>query len=406
MASSMTVNIFEDDFSLSSVENKHKKTQNITRKRKRNGVSDTKKGVFSKDWLKDPKYCDFLQEVRHDPTKARYSSSNCDISVYGGGKNHLDKHVDTVKHQEFMKNKTQNSLETFFTPCTELDKLSAIEATFVFHGVKHAHSYLSQGCTVSVVKTAFPTCTIAKNMTCGRTKARSIACDVLSPYFVKEVLVGVQKNTYYFLAYGATNRGNSKVFPFVVQYSSDKGVKCGLIEVIEYPGETANELFRNTHEVMMSNGSTIEGLTALGADNTNVNFENIDIDKLYDELCEVQTTYIVLNKKGRPLHEQIQLFLRENKQGIKHDDKEDKEEEKKDMDDGKTKEEETKRIYPDRLWAHLFHVHDKPAPNLKQLISFCFSISISNGYCEGVFNHMKQAWTNTRNKMAPELTSA
>ncbi|CAF4649010.1 unnamed protein product, partial [Didymodactylos carnosus] len=45
-----------------------------------------------------------------------------------------------------------------------------------------------------------------------------------------------------------------------------------LIEVIEYPGETVDELFQNACEVLKSNGLSIERLTALGADNTNVNF--------------------------------------------------------------------------------------------------------------------------------------
>ncbi|CAF4307807.1 unnamed protein product, partial [Didymodactylos carnosus] len=446
----------------------------------------------------------------------------------------------------------------------------------------------------------------------------SIACDVLSPYFAKKVVDDILKSGYYSLAYDATNRGNSKVFPFVVQYFSTKGVKQGLIEVIEYPGETVDELFQNACEVLKSNGLSIERLTALGADNTNVNFganhslytlfqnvkpslikakriealksyfefveldyvvllqhikirwlslfnsierlvkvfpaigtyflnlgedcptilnifftsdeaictlyflenvlfemqrcalqvqhhrmtavdvhriitsivnklkkrvadkyyghlarttlkkmskadaekldksfenfinkildyihryfdananlyeklsifgnisidliswndveqcvqaiqiENINMDKLYDELYDIQSTYIELKKKSVSVHEQIQSFLGKDKQKIKND----MNQQEIDDDEMTTEEEEIdepKRIYPDQLWAYLFYVHENQTPNLTQLVSFCFSIPISNGYCEGVFNQLKQTWTNTRHKMSPELISA
>ncbi|CAF1637407.1 unnamed protein product [Didymodactylos carnosus] len=129
------------------------------------------------------------------------------------------------------------------------------------------------------------------------------------------------------------------------------------------------------------------------------------MDKLYDELCNIQSTYIELKKKSVSVHEQIQSFLGKDKQKIKND----MNQQEIDDDEMTTEEEEIaepKRIYPDQLWIYLFYVHENQTPNLTQLVSFCFSIPISNGYCEGVFNHLKHAWTNTRHKMSPELISA
>ncbi|CAF0809713.1 unnamed protein product, partial [Didymodactylos carnosus] len=79
---------------LGSVENKENK----------NGVKK-QKGVFNKDWLRDPKYSEFLLAVNHDESKARCSACNKDISVHAGGKSDLDKHVYTVKHQDLIKKK-------------------------------------------------------------------------------------------------------------------------------------------------------------------------------------------------------------------------------------------------------------------------------------------------------------
>ena len=71
------------------------------------------------------------------------------------------------------------SLFDFIPHSTELTKLVAAEITLVYHGIRHGHSYLSQGCTVDVSKKLFPDSAIGKNLTCGRTKAREIAVNVL-----------------------------------------------------------------------------------------------------------------------------------------------------------------------------------------------------------------------------------
>ncbi|CAF1565406.1 unnamed protein product, partial [Didymodactylos carnosus] len=69
-------------------------------------------------------------------------------------------------------------------PSTGLDKISAAEATFVYHGVKQGHSYVSQECTINVAKPVFKSSSsVAKSITCGNTKSRTIACNVLGPFF-------------------------------------------------------------------------------------------------------------------------------------------------------------------------------------------------------------------------------
>jgi hypothetical protein len=67
----------------------------------------------------------------------------------------------------------------FTYPSTELTKLIAAEITLVYHGIHHGHSYLSQACTADVLKKIFNESSIGKNLTCGRTKAREIAVNVL-----------------------------------------------------------------------------------------------------------------------------------------------------------------------------------------------------------------------------------
>ena len=63
------------------------------------------------------------------------------------------------------------------------------------------------------------------------------------------------------------------------------------------------------------------------------------------------------------------------------------------------------RIRPDQLWAYLI---SKTANCLEitKLISFTYSIPCSNAFTEGAFNHMKHAWTPSRNLMAVEAVAA
>ncbi len=71
------------------------------------------------------------------------------------------------------------SIHDFITPSSALTKLTAAELSLVFHGVHHGHSYISQSCTTDLLKRIFNESNIAQNITCGKTKARDLAVNVL-----------------------------------------------------------------------------------------------------------------------------------------------------------------------------------------------------------------------------------
>lgn len=182
------------------------------------------------------------------------------------------------------------------TPEHELDKIAATECLFVLHGVKHGHSYRSQECTFDLIRSVFESSSLAKAISCGRTKARAIACNVLGPYFTNKIINDLLKAQYYSLSVDASNKVNCKTFPFVVQYFSEidacRGndfcpskfyicVICkqvlfdysGLIEFINDPDESAIDIFNNICKIIDDYKLQLENLTSYGADNTNVDFE-------------------------------------------------------------------------------------------------------------------------------------
>ncbi len=95
----------------------------------------------------------------------------------------------------------------------------------MYYSVKHGHSYLAQQCLANVCKTIFSSSPIATNLSCARTNSTSIALNVLVPCFTQNLLNDLKKSFHYSLLYDAGNKGNTKVYPFCVQFLSFTGVK-------------------------------------------------------------------------------------------------------------------------------------------------------------------------------------
>ena len=69
-------------------------------------------------------------------------------------------------------------------------------------------------------------------------------------------------------------------------------------------------------------------------------------------------------------------------------------------------EEQTKVMRSDQLWAMLFAVNETPTPNMKELISFWYSMPASNAYVECIFSDMKLLLNDSCNRMSVESITA
>ncbi|CAF3409272.1 unnamed protein product [Rotaria sp. Silwood1] len=70
---------------------------------------------------------------------------------------------------------TARSIHDCIPASSTLTKLTAAELSLVYHGVRHGYSYLSQSCTVDLLKKIFNDSQIGQNITCGKTKARELS---------------------------------------------------------------------------------------------------------------------------------------------------------------------------------------------------------------------------------------
>ena len=259
---------------------------------KNNDKKKKAKGTFHKSWLLNIDYSSWLEEVKHDVTIARCKACLKTFSIHNGGKTDVNKHMSSKLHSTNMKSFGNNALITsVMTPTSELDKIAAAKATFVYHG----HSYRSQQCTINLTKAVFNTSSsIAKSIACDRTKSGAIVCNIFAPFFTENLINELLNARFYSVSYDASNKGACKTYPFTVQLFSIVGVKrgkmrrnvdqtffqeklvlcfyLGLISFLEDSYESADAIFKNAIAIIEENGSKMENLTGIGADNTNVNF--------------------------------------------------------------------------------------------------------------------------------------
>ncbi|CAF3300814.1 unnamed protein product [Rotaria sp. Silwood2] len=372
----------------------------------------------------------------------------------------------------------------FIPHSTELTKLVAAEITLVYHGIRHGHSYLSQACTADVSKKLFQDSTVGKNLTCGRTKAREIAANVLAPFMTSQITEMINKSGFYSLSFDASNKGHKKMFPFVVNYFTVRGIERSVIEVIELVNETADHIVASLREVLQMNNIDIQNMTSIGADNTNVNYGRIhsvfsllksdiphlkkdrkklnqsfidyvssvikyiekyydeqselaeltavfgireidqikfhqieecvvflklevDHDKLFDELNILQSTFKEVDSYREPLSDQIRKYIGDDAHNFSGDIINDQNNESQDEEDLFHKptieiHEKENQIRSDQLWAYLLTESTTLCSEMTKVLAYVYSIPCSNAFAEGVFSHMKHAWTPSRNSMSTE----
>ncbi|CAF4552462.1 unnamed protein product [Rotaria socialis] len=95
---------------------------------------------------------------------------------------------------------------------------------------------------------------------------------VSPPYFTCKILDEVSKARFYSISFDASNKGNTKTCPFVIQYLSDVGVKRDLINFLEDSREAALDIFKNIIKAIDDHQLNIYKLTSIGPDNANANF--------------------------------------------------------------------------------------------------------------------------------------
>uniref|UniRef100_A0A8C5GAZ7 Uncharacterized protein n=1 Tax=Gouania willdenowi TaxID=441366 RepID=A0A8C5GAZ7_GOUWI len=171
-----------------------------------------RKTTFNPEWTKE---YGFISKSRKDDCHAYCTLCRCDVDVSSKGKG-----ASTDKHKSNNQSAGTSSLFSFFREVTspQDDKISAAELCKVYHTVKHHQSYRSVDCGIKVDREIYNNSTIAKGVTCGKTKAKALCENVLAPYSIHAHVDYIKENElHYSLATDASNKGTTKCFP--IRYS-------------------------------------------------------------------------------------------------------------------------------------------------------------------------------------------
>jgi hypothetical protein len=155
-------------------------------------------------------------------------------------------------------------------------QVTAAEVAHVYHTVKHNLSYNSSDCQFKLTAQTLPDSSIAKKMSCGRTKAEAVVTDVLAPKAVEDVLTklkGDGKPLQFSLQTDASNKGNRKMFPLAVQFfTPEEGIEKKLIDFVENPDESSQGIVDSIQCSLDKTGLALDNVSAFSADNANVNY--------------------------------------------------------------------------------------------------------------------------------------
>uniref|UniRef100_H3ABK6 Uncharacterized protein n=1 Tax=Latimeria chalumnae TaxID=7897 RepID=H3ABK6_LATCH len=173
----------------------------------------------------------FIAKSRKGDHHVFCSLCSCDIDISNCGKGDLNRHISSEKHKLNSRSATTSTnIQTFFK--THDKNVTAAELCKVFHAIKHHHSYRSIDCSVKVDKTIYRGSSVAKDLTCGKTKAEALSVNVLAPYSIQKHLDYIKANDLYFsLATDASNKGSTKCFPLVLRYFNfEEGIQHFLLD--------------------------------------------------------------------------------------------------------------------------------------------------------------------------------
>jgi hypothetical protein len=258
--------------STSSYDTEDEKVSKAPPKQKKN------KNYYSEKWQES--YSWLVKGRREGVGKC--IACNSEFSIVNGGKFDVKKHQQTVKHKTNFELFSKNtSLRQYFNPTstssfsTELKRQTAAsEATFVFHTVKHSHSYRSADCSSDIFPVLFRDSKIANGFTCGRTKTSKIITNVLAKASVELLIAELKGGRSFSIGTDASNKGNIKMFPLVCRYFSKEagGIQTKLLSFFNSQQETSKDIAGCLLQKLKESNLSPTNVISFCGDNASVNF--------------------------------------------------------------------------------------------------------------------------------------
>ena len=135
-----------------------------------------------------------------------------DLKIGSKGKCAIKKHASTDKHKLNMRSAKSSLILLHFAPKNSIDKSTAAELCKVYHAVQHHQSYHSLDCGIKLDQVLYADSTVAKGITCRRTK-EPLCTNFPAPYSLKcHVDYILQHGLVFSLSTDTSNKGSLKCF--------------------------------------------------------------------------------------------------------------------------------------------------------------------------------------------------
>lgn len=218
----------------------------------------------------------WLNKCNDNKTKGYCKLCKSTFSVAYDGLKAVTHHAASKKHKEAESAAAiSQRMHSFFAPNSspQSEKVSIAELCEVFHNVKHHISYLAQDCSTKVKKQTITDSEIVKQMTGGRTKCTAIVNQVLYPYSMEIIEEDLKNEVPFSVATDASNKGNRKFFPVVIQYFSPRnGISHKVLDFYVDSFEDSRSIMEKLCQVLEKAQLPWNRVTAYGADNASVNY--------------------------------------------------------------------------------------------------------------------------------------
>ncbi|KAL7397330.1 hypothetical protein ABVT39_020256 [Epinephelus coioides] len=114
------------------------------------------------------------------------------------------------------------------TPSTASSNVTAAEVAHIYHTEKHALSYNSADCALKLTLRTLNDSSIAKKMSCGKTKAEAVVTDVLSPKAIEENWVPLKS---YLISIGEECPRRLKALLRLIEDGAGVEEEAGIVEM-------------------------------------------------------------------------------------------------------------------------------------------------------------------------------
>ncbi|XP_054834912.1 uncharacterized protein LOC129329386 [Eublepharis macularius] len=273
---------------------------------------------FKDEWCKEEAFRGWLRKI--DGMTAECILCRQGFSIKYEGRRAVTSHADSSKHKESEKQHKDMPQIQPLIPDNEVyqeDMVTAAELGQVYHSIVHHLSYASQACAYKSLSRILPDSEVARKMSCGRTKATSIAESVLAPKSQELLLKDLEEVPFFSVGSDAFNKGNKNFFPVTVRYfSATEGIKHGLLDF--YTESTSDSIASQISTILQENGLSVNRMSSYMIDNASVDFGKHwsvfqDLKQLNGGLIQVGCMGHVIHnclKKGmRALSFDVETFI-------------------------------------------------------------------------------------------------